>query len=199
LLAVLGNGIKKSVSSYLKLGDNFMAKKYKTTFAFIDSQNLNLGVGKNLYKKGKLVYRGWKLDFRKFRKYLDDKFRVNKAFIFIGYIKENQDMYKSLQSYGYSLIFKPTVKDDQGKPKGNIDAELVLYSAAIEFDNYDEAVIVSGDGDFACLNDFLLKKDKLKKIIIPNSKSASSLLNKFEKYKIFVEFDKEKLEFEQKK
>jgi uncharacterized LabA/DUF88 family protein len=196
---VLGNGIKKSVSSYLKLGDNFMAKKYKTTFAFIDSQNLNLGVGKNLYKKGKLVYRGWKLDFRKFRKYLDDKFRVNKAFIFIGYIKENQDMYKSLQSYGYSLIFKPTVKDDQGKPKGNIDAELVLYSAAIEFDNYDEAVIVSGDGDFACLNDFLLKKDKLKKIIIPNSKSASSLLNKFEKYKIFVEFDKEKLEFEQKK
>lgn len=56
-------------------------------------------------------------------------------------------MYRSLESFRYHLIFKPTTKDDIGKPKGNIDAELVLHSAAIEYPKYDKAVIVSGDGD----------------------------------------------------
>jgi len=31
----------------------------------------------------------------------------------------------------------------------------VLYAAAIEYSNYDKAVIVSGDGDFYCLHEFL--------------------------------------------
>ncbi len=51
------------------------------TYAFIDSQNLNLGTSKDIRKKGKIIYKGWKLDFKKFRKYLSDKFRVNKALL----------------------------------------------------------------------------------------------------------------------
>ncbi|MBI2019049.1 NYN domain-containing protein [Candidatus Daviesbacteria bacterium] len=164
------------------------------TYAFIDSQNLNLGTSKDIFHGRKLTYKGWKLDFKKFRIYLTDKFRVDKAFLCIGYIKQNESLYKKLRADGYKLIFKPTVKDHQGKSKGNVDAELVLHAAAVEFSRYDKAVIVSGDGDFYCLHEYLEKNNKLLRIIIPNSKSESSLLKKFHKYKTFIEFEKKKLE-----
>ena len=169
-------------------------KEHSIVYAFIDSQNLNLGTSKDLYKHKKLIYKGWKLDFKKFRKYLSDKFRTREAFLFIGYIKENEKLYQCLKSFNYKLIFKPTVKDDEGKPKGNVDAELVLHSAAIEYPNYDKAIIVSGDGDFYCLLEFLKERKKLERIIIPNIKSESSLLKPFQQYKTFVLFDKNKLE-----
>lgn len=164
-----------------------------TIFAFIDSQNLNLGTSKDIYKNKKLLYKGWKLDFKKFKTYLTDKFKVNKAFLFIGYVKKNWKLYKFLQSCGYELVFKPTVNDQQGKPKGNVDAELVLHSAVIQYPHYQKAVFVAGDGDYFCLYDYLEKKKKLLRIIIPNVKSESSLLRKFQKYKTFLIFDKDKL------
>ena len=169
-------------------------RKRETIYAFIDSQNLNLGTSKDIRnKRGKIIYKGWKLDFKKFRIYLSDKFRVSKAFLFIGRIPQNEQMYKRLSSYGYKIIFKPTTKDESGKPKGNIDAELVLHSVAIEYPNYDKAVIVSGDGDFYCLHEYLVEKNKLLAIVIPNKKSASSLLRPFDKYKDLIENEREKL------
>ena len=173
-----------------------MKKKKEIIYAFIDSQNLNLGTSKDISKGRKKIYRGWKLDYRKFRRYLSDKFRVKKAFLFIGYIRLNEKLYKFLKNCGYILIFKPTTKDDLGKPKGNVDAELVLHASAIEYDNYDKAIIVSGDGDFYCLHKYLKNKKKLFKIIIPNRKSESSLLKPFQKYKMFLIREKGKLEME---
>lgn len=143
-------------------------------YAFIDSQNLNLGTLKD----------GWKLDFRKFRMYLRNKYRVEKAFLFIGYIKGNQKLYDRLERYGYDVIFKPVLKH-QGKLKGNVDAELVLY-AMIEFENYDKAIIVSGDGDFYCLEKYLYSQKKLQKIIVPNSR-YSSLLREFANKRLVLE------------
>lgn len=163
-------------------------------YAFIDSQNLNLGTSKDIFNGRKRIYKGWKLDFKKFRRYLYDKFRVQKAFLFVGYIKQNEELYKRLKSYGYNLIFKPTIRDNQGKAKGNVDAEIVLHSAKIQYDKYDKAVIVSGDGDFYCLHEFLVKNKKLYKIIIPNRKSESSLLRKFQQYKVFLIRDRGKVE-----
>lgn len=171
-------------------------KKHQIVYAFIDSQNLNLGTNKDLKNsKGKTIYNGWHLDFKKFRIYLRDKFRVSKAFLFIGRIKENERMYSQLKSFGYDIIFKPTTKDSFGKPKGNIDAELVLHSAAIEYQRYDKAVIVSGDGDFRCLYEYLISKKKLLRVIIPNKKSMSTLLNKFDQYKKYLIDDKNLLEY----
>jgi len=48
----------------------------------------------------------------------------------------------------------------------------------IEYENYDKAIIVSGDGDFHCLIEYLESNSKLAKIIVPNKK-YSSLLRKF--------------------
>ena len=167
--------------------------EYLVVYAFIDSQNLNLGTSKDIHNGKRQVYKGWKLDYKKFRKYLSDKFRVSKAFLFIGYIKQNQKLYRYLKSCDYELVYKPTTKNREGRPKGNVDAELVLHAAAVQYQNYDKAVIVSGDGDFYCLHEFLEKNDKLSRIIIPNSKSESSLLKKFQDYKTFIEFDKARL------
>lgn len=167
-------------------------------YAFIDSQNLNLGTGNDILRDKKTVYRRWKLDFKKFFIYLKDKFKINKAILFIGYVKENQKLYSSLKSFGYKLVYKPSIKNHQGIVKGNVDAELVLHSAAIEYQNYDQAIIVSGDGDFYCLHHFLNKNHKLLKIIIPNKYSESSLLKEFQGFKIFLYREKYKLEYKQK-
>lgn len=158
-------------------------KKKEVVYAFIDSQNLNLGV----------IDSGWRLDFARFRKYISAKYNVNKAFLFIGYIPKNQSLYESLKKAGYKIIFKPTIKGkkkDSGT-KGNVDAELVLHSM-IEFPNYDKAVIISGDGDFYCLAEYLKKKNKLLKIIVPNDK-YSSLLRKFANYIVSVNLFKDKV------
>ncbi len=136
-------------------------------YAFIDAQNLNLGV-KEL---------GWALDWKKFRIYLKEKYGVETAYLFIVRLEENQDLYLSLQKSGYVLIFKEILKNKDGFVKGNCDAELVLQ-AMIDFGKYERAVIVSGDGDFACLVRHLRKQKKLEKVLVPNMKKYSALLKK---------------------
>lgn len=157
-------------------------------YSFIDSQNLNLAIKKQ----------GWSLNFKRFRIYLKDKYNIKKAFLFLGYIDTQQDLYTSLQKAGFILVFKPTLKLPSGKVKGNVDAELVLHTM-IELNNFDKAVLVSSDGDFHCLVKHLIKKDKLLKLMIPNRNSYSSLLRKFSKHIVFMNNLKRKLEYKERK
>lgn len=164
------------------------AKKHPRVFAFIDSQNLNLGVRDA----------GWKLNFAKFRKFLADTYHVDQAYLFIGQMPENQELYLSLQRAGYLLVFKPTqhyFKDGKKTTKGNVDAELVLYAAAKLFPEYDQAIVVSGDGDFLCLYEYLDEKKKLLKILVPNKLKYSKLLKKYIAYMDYVSTKRAKLEY----
>lgn len=174
--------------------------KKPNTYAFIDSQNLNLGTQRM----------GWKLDWRKFRQYLADEHGVTQAYMFIGYMIENESLYEYMHELGFLVVLKPTVdvsashdgeqkaenldknnpqhsedkdekeKETKEKPtiKGNVDAELVLY-AMKELANYQQAVIVSGDGDFFSLAEYLEEQGKLAHILAPNWQ-YSSLLKVFE-------------------
>jgi uncharacterized LabA/DUF88 family protein len=155
-------------------------------YAFIDSQNLNLGI-KEL---------GWNLDFRKFRVYLIEKFGAMKTYLFIGYVPENKLIYSNLRKAGYSIIFKPIVFVGRGiKIKGNVDAELVLQ-AMIDYNNYDKAIIVSGDGDFGCLARYLLAQNKLQTVICPSREKSSVLIRQAAKERIiFLDNSKNKLEY----
>jgi uncharacterized LabA/DUF88 family protein len=154
-----------------------MSDIYKEiNYAFIDSQNLNLGIRS----------KGWELDFKRFRIYLNDKYHVKKAFLFIGYIERNEKLYSYLRRVGYTLVFKPTIryrKDGKNVIKGNVDVELVM-TVMIELENFHRAVIVSGDGDFYFLIKYLFNMDKLEVLLVPNKK-YSSLLRKFQE-NIFV-------------
>lgn len=157
----------------------------ENNYAFIDSQNLNLGIRSS----------NWKLDFARFRKYLSDKYKVNVAYLFIGYVYQNHALYRSLQKAGYILMFKPTIPGENGEIKGNVDANLVLQ-AMIDIDDYDKAVIVSSDGDFYCLVEYLYNKNKLLKVLSPYQDTCSSLLRKAGKEKlVFMNNLKNKLEY----
>ncbi len=158
-------------------------QKKQNNYAFIDSQNLNLSIRAQ----------GWILDYKKFRKYLEDKYSITKAFLFIGYVPQNQDLYTSLQESGYIVVFKPTLTLPNGKVKGNVDAELVLH-AMVEYQKYDKALIVTGDGDFYCLIDYFIKQDKLLKLMIPNEKKFSSLFRKLMLHIVFMNNLRNKLE-----
>lgn len=160
----------------------------RNNYAFIDSQNVNLSI-KSL---------GWKLDFSRFRVYLKEKYGVTKAFLFIGYIEGNNDLYISLQSAGFICIFKPTLEYKDGSTKGNCDAELVLH-AMIEYPNYDKAVIVTGDGDFYCLVQYLIVNGKFERVIIPNFFKYSALLKRFGRKQLsFMNELRNKLEYKKR-
>jgi uncharacterized LabA/DUF88 family protein len=161
----------------------------KPVYAFIDSQNLNLGIRSQ----------GWKLDWRKFRLYLKNKYKVEKAYLFIGHVTGNESLYSFLQKAGFILIFKPTLEQHKQKRvivKGNVDAELVLHTM-IQYKNYSKAIIVSGDGDFHCLVEHLDKKQKLLKILVPTNR-YSSLLRKLNYKKYIVRIDLLKTSLKQK-
>ncbi len=162
--------------------------KKNNNFAFIDSQNVNLSIR----------HQKWTLDWKKYRKYLYDKYGITKAFLFIGFVPQNQSLYSNLQQDGYILIFKPTLTLPNGKVKGNVDAELVLHTM-IEFKNYAKALIVTGDGDFCCLVEHLIKKKKLLKLMIPDKNHFSSLFRKLMPQIVFMNNLENKLGYKKKR
>ncbi len=163
-----------------------MSKK-QNNHAYIDSQNLNLGV-QSL---------GWKLDYKKFRRYLAEKYGITTAYVFIGYIPQNQDLYSSLQKNGYILKFKPVLSKRDGSHKGNVDADMVLEIVIDYYEKrFDEALIVTSDGDFYSVVKFLYDRGKLNKVVSPYFETCSVLLRKTAKEKIvFIDNLQKKLEY----
>lgn len=141
--------------------------RQRNNYAFIDSQNVNVSIRDS----------GWRLDWRRFRIYLQEKYGVTKAFLFLGYISSNQALYSSLRNSGFLLIFKPVLPNIDGHVKGNCDAELVLH-AMIEKDHFEKAVIATGDGDFSCLIQYFLQIEKLERLLVPNRDRYSGLLKR---------------------
>jgi|SRR3989344_6842525 len=143
-------------------------KKQENNLAFIDGQNLHLGTTQN----------NWKVDLKKFRIYLKDKYHIVEAYYFIGFVSEaEQDLYNNLQKSGFIVLFKDHSLALKGTKKGNVDTDIVfeIMKNLIDNDNFDKIVLVSGDGDYKKVVDYLIKKDRFKKILFPNKKFASSL------------------------
>lgn len=134
-------------------------------FAFID--------GQNLYTELKKC--GWKIDYKKLRIYLKEKYSVERAYIFVGYLKGNEGMYESFNNDGFECIFKPTITLKNKVIKGNCDAEMVLHTHRLK-EQYDKAIIITGDGDFSCLVEYLVFHNKLRILLVPNRDRYSALL-----------------------
>lgn len=189
------------------------SKNPKPVYAFIDSQNLNVGTQKF----------GWKMDWQKFRRWLSDEHGVTKAYMFIGYVPEFEALYEQMHDAGYMVVLKPTYDmtkpqpelTDEVKPaeagsaakpdhaeekkpvKGNIDADLVLW-AMKEIGNYDKMILVSGDGDFFSLVEYMESKKRLGKILTP-SFQYSQLYNRFEDYIVRLDQFKRDLRYHDRK
>lgn len=145
-----------------------MAIQKENNYAFIDTQNLICGIERL----------GWLVDFEKLRRYLADKYRVTKAYLFIGYLNSFKNTYTFLEQIGYALCFKPVSDNSHGSIKANVDADLVLR-AVLEIENYTKAIIVSSDGDFYSLVEHLKREDKLKIVLCPDSERCSVLLKQY--------------------
>ena len=149
-----------------------MTKK-ENNYAFIDSQNVHKGT-QSL---------GWELDWKKFRIYLQDKYSVSSAFLFLGFMPDKQRLYEYLQGCGYILIFKPLVFATGGAVKGNCDADLVLHSIT-KMTEYDKAIIVTSYGDFYSLVRYLYENNRLEMVLSSYVRTCSKLLKKESKEKI---------------
>ena len=160
----------------------------ENNYAFIDSQNLNLGIQKL----------GWKLSYKKFRIYLKEKYKVEKAYMFIGFVSLNQRLYDNLEDAGFVLKFKITIPDSDGKLKGNVDADLVLQ-LMIDWNDFDKAMVVSNDGDFYSLVQHLYVNNKLLVVLSPDERNCSSLLKQSAQEKLFyMDNLQQKLEYKKK-
>ena len=140
-----------------------------TNNAYIDGANLHKGV-EDL---------GWKLDYKRFRVWLRDKYGVKEAYIFLGLIPKYKDLYTRLQECGFTLVFKEVVYDGTGKAKGNCDADLVLRVTRDAYEKaFTRAVIVSSDGDYAGLVKFLQERSQLEIVLSPAIEKRCSILLK---------------------
>lgn len=140
----------------------------RANIAFIDGQNLHLGTRET----------GWSIDHRKLRVYLAEKYNVGEAYYFLGFVTEDeQELYDRLQKAGFILSFREHSPALRGKKKGNVDCDIIfgIMKKLVDNEPFDKAFIVSGDGDYRKLVDYLLKKGRFGKMLFPNEKYASSL------------------------
>jgi uncharacterized LabA/DUF88 family protein len=150
-----------------------MGKEQINNLAFIDGQNLHMGTT--------LSDNPWKINLGKFKIYLEKKYGVKEAYYFLGYVQEiNQEIYSEIQKAGFILVFKQHNPAMLGKKKGNVDTDIVfeIMKKIYKRKDFDKIVLVSGDGDYKLLVDFLIEEDKFKKILFPNRQYRSSLYKK---------------------
>ncbi len=141
--------------------------------AFVDGQNLHMGTTLNTPS--------WKVDLKKFRIYLEKKYHVFEAYYFLGCVQEiNQDIYANIQKAGFILVFRQHNPVMLGKKKGNVDSDVIFHIMKLlqKRNDFDKILLISGDGDYKMLVDFLIEEGKFEKILFPNKKFASSLYKK---------------------
>lgn len=144
-------------------------------YAYIDGQNLYLSTTKR--NNG----HNWEVSLPKFRIYLEKKYGVVKAFYYMGCVIDAQaDLYEKIQSAGYILVFKEHNSAMIGKKKGNVDSDIIfdIMRRLYKKESFDKIVLVSGDGDYKKLVDFLIEEKRFEKILFPDSDSRSSLYDK---------------------
>lgn len=141
----------------------------KNNAAYIDGANLHKG----------METLEWKFSYMRFRIWLKEKYGVEKAYLFLGFIPKYKDLYSILQEYGYILVFKDVIFDGNGKAKGNCDADIVVHAMRSAYeDKFEKAILVSSDGDYSPLVKFLKEKNKIEFIISPYETKKCSILLK---------------------
>jgi len=139
------------------------------TYAFIDGSNIIYSARAE----------GWHIDQKKLFDYLKRKFGISKAFFYYGKDDENkkqEKFLKKLEDFGFSLRIKK-VKRYGGRMKANCDVDLTM-DILIFMDKYQQAIILSGDGDFLPLYQYIQKKKK-RVVVIGSAKNTAREVRQF--------------------
>ena len=67
-----------------------------------------------------------------------------------------------------------------GKKKGYVDSDIIfqIMKKMYKKEKFEKIVLVSGDGDYKIVVDFLIEEKRFAKILFPDKKRASSLYKK---------------------
>ncbi|MDO8451795.1 MAG: NYN domain-containing protein [bacterium] len=159
--------------------------------AFVDGQNLYMGTAKR-------EVGSWEIDLARFRVYLEKKYDVSRAYYFLGYVQEaNQELYEEIQKAGFVLVFRQHNPAMLGTKKGNVDSDIIFHvmKKMYKKEDFTKIVLVSGDGDYKLLVDFLIEESRFEKILFPDKRFASSLYKKLgPKYFDYLENIRDKIE-----
>lgn len=142
--------------------------------ALVDGQNLHMGTAKREAEP-------WKIDLARFRVYLEQKYHAVQAYYFLGYAQDtNQELYEEIQKAGFVLLFRGHSSAMVGTKKGNVDSDIIFHimKKMYKKEDFAKIVLVSGDGDYKLLVDFLIEENRFEKILFPNRKYRSSLYKK---------------------
>jgi len=132
----------------------------KTVYAFIDASNL-------MYAASRV---GWKMDYEKLASYLRYRFGVSRLLFYGGVDHTNKKQlgfYKKLKEFGYELNLIDIKKFSDGSRKADVDSRLTIDAAKL-INNYNEALFITGDGDYFWLFEYLMQTKKIK-LLSPNT------------------------------
>jgi len=162
----------------------------KATYAFIDASNIIYGARAE----------GWFIDQKKLFRYLKKKFSTSKAFFYYGKDSKNEKQekfLKKLKTFGYALRVK-AIKRFGKRTKANCDVDLTMDMLLME-NEYNRAIILTGDGDFAPLFSYLISKRKKIVVISSPKRTAKEIRNllgggvlSFDDLRYLLEFKKDK-------
>ena len=146
----------------------------------IESKNIAYIDGQNLYMGTTKIKDKWHIDLARFRQYLKYKYKVYKAYYYLGYAQETSQatkLYEEIQSAGFILVFRLHNSSMIGQKKGNVDSDIIfsIMKRILLKEIFNNIILVSGDGDYKMLVDFLIEQNKFEKILFPNKKYSSSL------------------------
>lgn len=125
----------------------------------------------------------WHINLARPRVYLEQKYNVETAYYYLGYVQDDGKtdwLYEEIQKAGFVLVFRQHTSAMLGKKKGNVDADIIfsIMKRIYKNESFKKIVLVSGDGDYKMLVDFLIEEAKFEKILFPNVKHSSSLYKK---------------------
>jgi uncharacterized LabA/DUF88 family protein len=149
---------------------NMNDKKIRN-LAFIDGQNLYMATNKRSLDP-------WKIDLVRFRIYLKNKYKVDQAYYFLGYAQDNMIyLYNDIKNADFVLSFRLHKSSMIGNKKGNVDSDIIFHimKKLYRKERFDKIVLVSGDGDYKLLIDFLIEENRFEMILFPERDRASSL------------------------
>lgn len=117
---------------------------------------------------------GWKVDFKKLKKYFEQKCNLVAIYYYSAYLEESprqQSFFEMLSRKGFIMRLKKLKRivesDGSIRLKGNCDTDMVVDAVA-RMGEYDTAVIMSGDSDFVSLVNLL--QGQAKRVIVVSTR-----------------------------
>ena len=133
---------------------------------FVDIQNVYYGAMDNFKRK---------IDFKKLTESMikGRKLVSSNAYVVKG-DNDNSNFVGFLKQIGYNIVSKDLKKRSDGTAKGNLDIELAI-DIMNEKDKLDTVILVSGDGDFVALVEYLKSKNvQVEVYSFSNNKNVTS-------------------------